>query len=335
MNLNNLAKFKSLITLGGVFVVLLGIYLVAGKGDKIYKQESFPSFSVAKDKVEKITLEKGDKKIEISKEADLWKIEEGIFANKSKVERILTAFEDVKIQELISEKKEKQDKFEISDEKAKKIDFGLGKKILVGKAAAGGVFLRKENDDRIFIADNMSISYSFDLETDFREKKILNNLDKSKITKITREIGEEKISFEKKEDKWSLAGQEDFKLDSKKVDELIGNVMKLETTDFEKREDPNKNYNFEQAGLVLKINQGELESMLRFAVAEKPAESEDSEKKPEEKGEEKEEKEIYNVEFSDNSKIVYSVEAERLEDIKKPLSDFEEKEEEKKEEGEK
>ena len=329
LELPKVRNFKLLVSLASIFLILSLTYLLKGKGDQVYYEEQFPDFSVNKEKVEKITLEKEDKKIELSKEGENWKVEKEIFAEQGKIDRILNAFEEVQIKELISEKKEKHEKFEISDEKAKKIDFSLGDKFLVGKVASGGVFIRREGDPRVFLADNISLSYSFDLETDFRDKKIVR-FEVDEVGEFNFFKGEEGISFKKEGDKWQVEA-EDFSTDDKKVSDFLGKIIALKADDFLVKEEV-ADYDFMQPEFAFNLKIGSEEKSLSFVLKkeeEKEGSEEEEKENTEEESEVKEEEKIYYLSLSTNAETFYSIKGEKLSELQVTLEDFRAVEEEK------
>ena len=299
-------KTKGSLILGIVFLGLLLFYNFQYSQEEINPEKEFPSFSVQKkEEVKQIILEEGDKEVVLDLIGGKWMVG-NIIASQGKVEEVLDAFSDIKISELISEKEEKQDLFEVSDDKAKKISFGGDKKIFIGKSSAGGgVFVRREGSNKIFLADNYSLKFAFDVNDDFREKKILN-LDKEKITQIVREgeKEEEKLEIKKEGDSWKVI-QDDFSSDPAKVEDFVSKVANLQTESFADR-DKEKDYGFNLAKLSIRVNTDDgKEKVVRFVPW---SEGEDNK--------------FYNVELEGNFQTVFAVKAENVDEFKKNVEEF-------------
>ncbi len=175
----------------GALILGLSLYLGLKKNDQTHY--TLPEIKkVDTTQVDRLTVQKGDEKIEFKKTGDGWTVGDEHFpADKPAVDDMLTVIQNLKLSTLVSEKDDRI-RYELDKENALDVKAFKGDTLLmtfkIGKPAPSynHTFVMIENNDAIFHAVN-SFRSDFDKTMDeFRDKAVLK-FDKDSIQKITLE----------------------------------------------------------------------------------------------------------------------------------------------------
>ncbi|MGB9697020.1 MAG: DUF4340 domain-containing protein [Ignavibacteria bacterium] len=162
---------KSYYILGGILVVLIIIaYLVTSeRGPKTstekIKEEQF--FKVDSALVDKVEFERNGVKIALAKVGPVWReiYPNDYMANQNFISQMLSHLKNYKLSNIVSENPEMKDRYGFNDTNVTKITvYQTGNVVgsfLIGNAASGPsqTFIKKLNDDKIYLADNFLRNY--------------------------------------------------------------------------------------------------------------------------------------------------------------------------------
>lgn len=197
-----------------------------------------------------VRFEKNGKKIELKKEGDKWlvKLSENRWfpVNPMDARDLVDYFVGLEPAELISEGKEKLEKFELTEEKALKVSLGKSpedknlSRIYLGKAGPdfSSTYAVKPGEAKIYlISENKNSFWQREPKAwrdnyPFREQKEL-------VSKITFTRGKETFILEKDKDGfWQFTYPAGLKVDSSKVTELLSRLVNLVAMDLLDEERP-------------------------------------------------------------------------------------------------
>jgi hypothetical protein len=187
-----------------------------------------------KEKIDRITIQNGDDKIDMRKIDNRWRLEAPIKdqADASAINNILFDLEGWQKDATVTEK-------EMAADKNKLTEFGLAKpklrlklsgqdappEILFGKDAAfeNKMYVRLENSRDAFIADE-SVKKAIDKKADeFRDKK-LTDLTAPQVGRVVLKTAAGEMELQKKNEHWEILKPLRARADDQKVGDLIAQV---------------------------------------------------------------------------------------------------------------
>jgi hypothetical protein len=239
-------RFRSTLIYLVAAMVLVAFYLYETRKEtreKAAKEEAKVLFPVKPDQLVGITLKRGEESIRIEKtnSAGAWEIVSPLHASADPfaLSTLTKKLSELKYERLISEN-------------AKDLaEFGLDKPSLVVSYKAGkdegtisfgsrspmgyGVYAATGDGRKVYLmadADKQEVDRSvFDL----RNKKLLA-LETGRVNRIVVERGTIRWVLNKKDDRWSLEGDENLKVDREKVDDFVRPLVWAEALSFEKED---------------------------------------------------------------------------------------------------
>ena len=242
----------------GVFALLLLVYLgitFIGKEDTGNFKEDI--LKLDKNKLSKIEITPKDKskKFSLIKENDIWQIDakgKKYEMDTNAIKGILQSFSNLKAKDVVTKNTEKYAKYELEDDKSKKIAFYYGSKkvkdLLIGKlnfnqqVRSAKSYFREKNAKEVYSTEGfLSMSIPADFNS-FRNKSLLN-FDSKKVNSF--DLNEN--NFSKQENKW-LENNEPA--DSLKVENYLKKIARINGNQFDNNFSPNG----KQAVNTLKIN---------------------------------------------------------------------------------
>ncbi len=198
------------------------------------KRQAQNVVNFSKDKIDGITIQNGDDKIDMRKIDNKWRLQAPIKdqADSSLITNLLFDLESWQKDATISAK-------EIESDKNKLNEFGLNKpklrlklsgpgappEIFFGKDAAleGKIYVRFENSKEAYLA-SQSIKQAIEKKADdFRDKK-LTDLNAAQVARVVVKTGVGEMELEKKGDHWEILKPLRARGDDQKISDLIAQV---------------------------------------------------------------------------------------------------------------
>src|SRR5256885_7412881 len=221
-----------------VIVLGLGFYL------KFYEmkrpdtaeavRQSQKVVNLDRDKIDGITIQNGDDKIDIRRHDDKWRLETPIKdqADASSIQSLLFEIDEWRKDATISAKETEADKNKMAE-------YGLNKpklrvkragkdappEILFGKDAAleGKMYVRFENSKEALLV-GQSVKKAIDKKPeDFRDRK-LTDLNTTQVSRVVLKTKAGEMELQKKEDHWEIVKPLRARGDDQKVNDLIAQV---------------------------------------------------------------------------------------------------------------
>jgi|GEM_PF-771154 len=257
-------KFNNKI-LGLIFIGLVALYF----GHKILNKPKVRSFKdilvmVDTSAVDKIVFyPKGDTpKITLTKNGNSWTADDGetkITATSNSVNTILGPSTEIKTLQLISKNETKWAEYEVDDNSGKKVELYNGSQLLsafyVGRfnfnqnTRSAKTYMRLANENDIYVVDGfLSMSYEKQFD-DFRNKKLINNLDVNDVLKIKVQTDSENLSFEKDINGYWVDSANNA-LDSLKMSNTVRTLINLRGNEVINDYQPNQNDRLVQLTMV-------------------------------------------------------------------------------------
>jgi hypothetical protein len=227
------ATLVLLIVTGGVFAYLFLVERNApNTADAAREAQNVVNFT--REKINEITIQNGDDKIDIRRHDDKWRLETPIKdqADASAVNNLLLDLENWQKDATISAK-------EMEADKSKLADYGLAQpkvrlklsgekappEILFGKEAAleGKMYVRFANSKETFLV-NQSVKKAIDKKPeDFRDRK-LSDLIMAQVVRAVLKTPAGEMELQKTGDHWDIVKPLHTRADDQKVGDLIAQV---------------------------------------------------------------------------------------------------------------
>lgn len=248
-------KFLLIIFIGLIGLISLTIYLPRLRQKPSPFQEKIKSIN--KDSISTIEISKGDQTVKLSKENNIWKVNDKK-ANQSSVNSLLDGLFSQNT-ELISQTNRRHQDLELTPEKATQVKLDDKLNFLVGKSGVGGIYLRFADNDAVFLAKDLSLS-DVSTDTDDWYDKTIVEIDPSKIKKLTFEKPQEKFVLIKNEEgKWKLEDG-DKKVNEEKIRSVASSLSFLSAKSLATEEDITNYPNTAQLTLSIDYN-GQTETL--------------------------------------------------------------------------
>jgi len=231
---------KKNLILGGVLAVLvLSAYIFNGPFSDWKKNLNRPKNFVTgfqASEIDRIDIDKGGKKISLEKAnvsigsttEEKWKIAgtKEFYLTKEAADKITTSIRELLAAklDLISENKDKKKDFEL-DDGGTKVTLKKGDNavsdFVIGKMTSdyAGVFLSKDNIDKIYSVKIMSLGFSFSEDSIYN--KSIFKAETGKVTKLRFQFPGQEFTLEKKNDQWVGTKPNSFAVNRAKIDSIL------------------------------------------------------------------------------------------------------------------
>ncbi len=235
-------------TLKYIGVVLVLILIIVIKKNINRFSSDLPELTAWEDSIKELTISKNNTTIRVYKKSEKWVIGDNAYpADQKGIENFIKGMKDLKITDLISNKKF-YNRFELNPEKAIQIKVSgektLLRNILIGKTSAGGrqAYVKLADAAAVYLASgNLNSDFNKSVD-DLRDKKIMevtasaieslalkyNNQSYTLVKeKITAKPADDKKEENKPKEIWVVQNNKGLKLDQKKISSLVnglGNV---------------------------------------------------------------------------------------------------------------
>lgn len=226
-------------------VVCLGLYSYfiefKGKEDKKKTEEQASALfsSIEKDQVNSLKMTKGNFKIELERSSEGWKLKEPLSdsADSNEVESWISTLLSEKSTSVAVEGNDIQWKYfgfdqpftsyEISSSSGKKVNLEVSDK----KNFEGNAFLRRPNENKVFVGSAVWSSHLSKTAFDLRNKSIFRHqISNVQSIEVKNKIGSFKI--ENKDANWVSNSHPNWKLDQNIIRDLISKIGEAKATDF-------------------------------------------------------------------------------------------------------
>lgn len=235
---------KNIKILLGIFLLLLFIasiplwqeYINLDKFLKPQSELNLVDFTPETTSEVKIS-QKDTEKITLKNENDQWKVN-GFDASLKEVDRIFQSLAELKIDTIVSRNPEKQETFEVTEEKGILLTLKKGNEtneFVIGKrgSSPNSFYTRTKDGNTVYqLTGNLKNSLTQNV-TNWRDKEVLA-IQEENISKISVESDNNPFSISKnKEGKWQLSPNgEETTLPETIVSQLFSALNPLEATDF-------------------------------------------------------------------------------------------------------
>ena len=216
------------------------------------RQINQPLAKINKNQITKIVFEDENQKTEVYKKNNHWYLKQDNFefrANEERIKNTIEVLVNLKKEEIISQNKNKYKDFGIDK---RRVTFYIDKdkfRVYVGNSANfTHNFVRIEDDDSVFLAENVNDIFS---NTDWRDLRVnlISNLDKIKSIGINYLNEEKKLILVKDKNGWQVNGK---KAKKDRVDFFINDLINLKAEDINYQE----NFYYINPEVTVVINEG-------------------------------------------------------------------------------
>ena len=235
---------KRMLVLGGVLVVLLGLWFVQRQQQKsIIVSAPVDTWSVDPDRVTALRIHKADGgDIELVRSAGSWKLAQPIqyAANEQVVTASLRALETLELEDVVSTNPDNQGTFQV-DSTGTHVEVRAGDEtllsVIVGKNSPdySHTYVRRSDGTKVYRAVGV-LSQNFNKRVDdWRDKTILN-LDQEGVSRVTLEFPKEKASavLARNDSTWTVQSGKGKPqtADSLSVANLLRSASRMNTVSF-------------------------------------------------------------------------------------------------------
>lgn len=254
-------------TLLFVLLVVLGLYTYffefykKEKDDQRKTEESKIFLSLVKDQVHQITIRSGNDNLTIERTVDGWQLTSPIkdIADNDTVESFVNSLIDEKTKDLVKEGNGSDDKTFGFGEKSSFISLkstaGVLEEIEISqqKNFEGNIFLRRKNENKIYVAASAWLSYVGKKSADFRDKRFLRaRIAEASKVEIENQNGQTKLEL--KDGKWTSPGIGTDLLDQNRIREVLSAISDLKVQEILSADIKEKSkHNFQSASVKIKI----------------------------------------------------------------------------------
>ncbi|HEY0368678.1 MAG TPA: DUF4340 domain-containing protein, partial [Chthoniobacterales bacterium] len=227
-----------------VFAIALAVFIKFYESKRPNTQEaqrrSEQVLNVERDKLEGLTIQNGDDKIELRKEGDRWRLEAPIkdLADGAAVQTLISDVEFWQKDNTIPAKEIDTGKLQEFDLAKPKLRLKLQGKdappeILFGKDAAleNRMYVRFENSRDIFVVRNNVKNDIAKKPEDFRDKK-LTDLTTLQVNRVALKTPAGEMELQKQAENWEIVKPLRARADNQKVSDLISQVTSARIAQF-------------------------------------------------------------------------------------------------------
>jgi len=262
-------RYRSTILYLAAVLLLLGLYLYDTHRDKKKEQEEQTAkvlLGMKADQIEGIILAGGKEAIELQKtegtDKNAWNITAPIHATADSlaIEGLKNRLANLKYTRVIAEKADDLARFGL-DGPSFIITYNAGK--VSGQLAFGsltpfedGYYVNKDKDKRIYLVDKFD-KQEFDKDLfELRDKRLFT-LSPEKVNRFIIDREKDKWTLTRKEGQWRFENDENFRVDTQKIDALVRKFARAEATSFEKETvNDLKSSGLDPAAVVVTLSDG-------------------------------------------------------------------------------
>jgi len=262
-------RYRSTILYLVAALLLVGLYFYDIHQDKKKEQEEKTAkvlLGIKADQIEGIILAGGNETIALQKtkgtDKNAWNITVPIraTADSSGIEQLKNRLANLKYTRVIAEKTDDLARFGLDDPPFI-ITYNTGK--VSGRLAFGsltpledGYYVRKDKDKRIYLVDKLDKDQLFTGLFELRDKRLFT-LSPEKVNRFIIDRGTDKWTLIKKEGQWQFEDDEEFRVDTQKIDTLVRKVAWAEATSFEKeRVNAPEPFGLDSSAVVVTLSDG-------------------------------------------------------------------------------
>lgn len=268
-------RYRSTILYFLAALLLVGLYFYDVHQDEKkgrLEQKAKVLLGIKSDQVEGIILSGATGTIELQKtegmEKNAWKITVPIRAatDSPAIEGLKNRLANLKYTRVIAEKTDDLARFGLGDPSFV-ITYKAGK--ISGRLAFGsltpledGYYVHKNKDKRIYLVDKFDKEGLSKSLFDLRDKRLFT-LIPGKVNRFIIQREKAKWALIKKEGQWRLENDEDFRVDSERIDTMVRKVAGAEALSFEKEavNEPEP-YGLESSAVVVTLSDGKKEQSI-------------------------------------------------------------------------
>jgi uncharacterized protein DUF4340 len=262
-------RYRSTILYLVAALLLVGLYLYDIHQDK--KKERVEKtakvlLGIKADQIEGIILSGDNEAIELQKTEGMdknnWSITSPIraAADSPAIEGLRNRLADLKYTRVIAEKTDDLARFGL-DNPSFIITYTSGK--VSGRLAFGnltpledGYYVRKDKDKRIYLVDKFDKEELFADLFELRDKRLFT-LSPEKVNRFIIDRGTDKWTLIKKEGQWQFEDDEEFRVNTQKVDTLVRKFAWAKATSFEKETiNDLKPFGLDSSAVVVTLSEG-------------------------------------------------------------------------------
>jgi hypothetical protein len=250
-------------------VLLVGLYLYDIHQDKKKEQVEKTAkvlLGIKADQIEGIILSGGNETIALQKaegmDKNAWNITAPIraAADNAAIEGLENRLANLKYTRVIAEKSDDLARFGLNDPSFI-ITCKAGK--VSGRLAFGsltpledGYYVNKDKDKRIYLVDKFDKDRLFTGLFELRDKRLFT-LSSEKVDRFIIEREKENWTLIRKDGQWRFEDDEDFRVDTRKIDTLVRKFARAEATSFEKEtvNDPEP-FGLDSSAVVVTLSDG-------------------------------------------------------------------------------
>jgi hypothetical protein len=250
-------------------LLLAGLYLYDIHQDKKKEQVEKTAkvlLGIKADQIEGIILAGGNETIALQKaegmDKNAWSITAPIraAADNSAIEGLKNRLANLKYTRVIAEKSDDLARFGLNDPSFI-ITYSAEK--VSGRLAFGsltpledGYYVNKDKDKRIYLVDKFDKDRLFTGLFELRDKRLFT-LSSEKVDRFIIEREKENWTLIRKDGQWRFEDDEDFRVDTRKIDTLVRKFARAEATSFEKEtvNDPEP-FGLDSSAVVVTLSDG-------------------------------------------------------------------------------
>jgi len=264
-------RYRSTILYLVAALLLVGLYLYDIHQDKKKEQVEKTAkilLGIKTDQIEGIILAEGNETIALQKtkgtDENAWNINAPIraAADSPAIERLKNRLANLKYTRVITETTDDLVRFGL-DDPSFIITYNTGQ--VSGQLAFGsltpledGYYCNKDRDKRIYLVDKFDKDQLFTSLFELRDKRLFT-LSPEKVNQFIIDRGTEKWTLIKKEGQWQFEDDEDFRVDTQKIDTLVRKFAWAKATSFEKEgvNDPEP-FGLDSSAVVVTLSDGNI-----------------------------------------------------------------------------
>jgi hypothetical protein len=250
-------------------LLLAGLYLYDIHQDKKKEQVEKTAkvlLGIKADQIEGIILAGGNETIALQKTEGIakkaWNITAPIraAADSTAIEGLKNRLANLKYTRVIGEKSDDLARFGLNDPSFI-ITYSAGQ--VSGRLAFGsltpledGYYVNKDKDKRIYLVDKFDKDELFTGLFELRDKRLFT-LSPEKVNRFIIEREKENWTLIRKDSQWRFEDDEDFRVDTQKIDTLVRKFARAEATSFEKEtvNDPEP-FGLDSSAVVVTLSDG-------------------------------------------------------------------------------
>lgn len=195
---NNLPKLLLILV---IFILALTVKTLAPRLNPAVSPYANVVKNVDSKAIDRLTLSKKGEKVELVKEADIWKVG-GKKADRQKVEKLIKSLLGYEGVQLVAQTDARHKEFGVTSDEATEVKVGDTMTFLVGTDSVSGAYVRSGTND-VYLVPDLSQSYLSTTPAFWIDTKLIS-LSSDQFTKVTLSWNNQDISVSKTDGKWVL-----------------------------------------------------------------------------------------------------------------------------------